>query len=428
MIAFAENSRGDTSEPDPFSDVQTDADGRVVSLRGVAIGEQPGTYDIALCEGKIAEVKAVSQSADFVRLLVLPALVNAHAHANRAFAVVDRRPRSLGDAVQAARAERELLSAPAFQARACRLFERSLAHGTLAIRTHTDVDAAVGMRAVEGVGAAAKSFSGLLDVEMVAFANASADPVRLEVQQLLGEAVRNGARLLGAVPSHYENPRASARAIFELAARLGVGVDLHLAEHLDPRSTDLESAVDDLVAFGLEQRVTFSHGCALAAMEDLDAQRILDKMARAGVTLVVLPELNLYLQDRSDNSSPRLRGIAPARLASRAGVAVRLGTDNVRDWFFPFGDGDLLESGHVAALAAHIDTPDQLIPAMCGGRRGLCTGMPADLLLLRASSFDDALARRPSGRILLRRGRSILQGLAGTEAPATIGTAPSVPT
>ena len=91
--------------------------------------------------------------------------------------------------------------------------------------------------------------------------------------------------------------------------------------------------------------------------------------------------------------------------AVRAGVAVRLGTDNVRDWFFPFGDADLLESGYVAALAAHLDAPADLLAALCDGRRGLTVGEPADLVLIRAGSLDDALARRPSDRVLLRKGQ-----------------------
>jgi len=48
----------------------------------------------------------------------------------------------------------------------------------------------------------------------------------------------------------------------------------------------------------------------------------------------------------------------------------------------------------VAAIAAHLDDQAELIAAICGGRSGIEEGAPADLVLVRGTSFDDALARR----------------------------------
>jgi cytosine/adenosine deaminase-related metal-dependent hydrolase len=38
---------------------------------------------------------------------------------------------------------------------------------------------------------------------------------------------------MGAVPAYYANPHASIDALPDLARELGVGIDLHLDEHLD---------------------------------------------------------------------------------------------------------------------------------------------------------------------------------------------------
>ena len=89
------------------------------------------------------------------------------------------------------------------------------------------------------------------------------------------------------------------------------------------------------------------------------------------------------------------------------GVKVRFGTDNVRDWFFPFGDGDMLDAALFAAVAAQLDDQMQLIAAICDGRAAIEQGAPADLVLVPASSFDDALARRPTGRIVFKAGRQV---------------------
>ena len=90
-----------------------------------------------------------------------------------------------------------------------------------------------------------------------------------------------------------------------------------------------------------------------------------------------------------------------------AGVQVRFGTDNVRDWFFPFGDGDMLDTALFAAVAGQIDDPSALLAGICDGTTSLTEGSPADLVLVPATSFDDALARRPAGRMVFKAGRHV---------------------
>jgi cytosine/creatinine deaminase len=89
------------------------------------------------------------------------------------------------------------------------------------------------------------------------------------------------------------------------------------------------------------------------------------------------------------------------------GVPVRFGTDNVRDWFYPFGDGDMLETAQVAVLAAHIDEDAELLAAICDGWRSFNEGAAADLVLLPAVSLDDALARRPAQRLVFKAGQQV---------------------
>ena len=136
------------------------------------------------------------------------------------------------------------------------------------------------------------------------------------------------------------------------------------------------------------------------------ATALIDKLARAEITVVALPETNLFLQERGERT-PIRRGITLIRELLAGGVTVRLGTDNIRDWFFPFGDGDMLETARIAAIAAHLDDEAQLIAAICDGRGTIEEGSVADLVLLRVSSFDDALAQRPAERMVFKAGRQV---------------------
>jgi cytosine deaminase len=191
-----------------------------------------------------------------------------------------------------------------------------------------------------------------------------------------------------------------------LAERHDLPVDLHLDEHLEPERMLAPMVADAVIARGLQGRVTFSHLCALSALAAAPARALIDKIARAEITVIALPETNLLLQDRVDGT-PRRRGVTLVRELLAGGVKIRLGTDNVRDWFCPFGDGDMLDTALSGAMAAHLDDPSELIGAICDGRCSIEQGAPADLVLIPASSFDDALARRRAGRIVFKGGRQV---------------------
>ncbi len=212
--------------------------------------------------------------------------------------------------------------------------------------------------------------------------------------------------LIGASLNSSADPPHALAALLDLAERADLSVDIHLDEHLEPGKMLTGLVADAVIARRLQGRVTLSHLCVLAALEDKAAAALIDKLARAEIGVVALPETNLFLQERG-RTTPVRRGITRVRELLTAGVKVRLGTDNICDWFFPFGDGDMLETARMAAIASHLDDVPQLIAAACDGRRAIEEGNVADLVLVQASSFDDALARRPSERIVFKAGRQV---------------------
>jgi cytosine/creatinine deaminase len=371
-------------------------------IPGVSLVDRAGWFDIALDAERVSAITPARPGVS-PRWLAMPALVNMHAHANRAFAAPSSRPNSLDDAVRAVKEDLATAARETFKTRAQLLFQKSTEHGVARVRTHTDVDAIMGMRAIEGVLEAAGKCSAELDVEVVAFANSREDPARSSTRELLTEAVRSGASLIGAVPAYCADPLASIDAMLNLASELDVGVDVHLDEHLDLQKALIEHLVQATLDRGLQGRLSVSHASALSVMQSDDAKRLCDRMAAAHAILVALPALNLFLQDRQ-SCLPRERGIAPVKMAQAAGVEARFGTDNVRDWFFPYGDADMLESAFLGALGSHIDSATALAALVCGGRRRIEVGDIADIVLVPATSLDDAIARRPAGRVLLRKG------------------------
>jgi cytosine deaminase len=374
-----------------------------IEIDAVALPLRAGTFRLKLAHGRIAAIEPASDAP--VRWVALPGLANLHAHADRSFSVESFRPHSLADAIAEATKARVRFTSADVRARAARFFERSIAHGVSEIRTHTDVDPGVELRSLQGVLAARDDVAGRLDVEIIAFAASRNDLARPESVKRLEQAVALKPDFLGASLNSSAEPERALNALLDLAERSNLPVDIHLDEHLEPERMLAPMVVDAVIARGLAGRVTFSHLCALSVLEPSRAGLLIEKIARAGIAVVALPETNLLLQDRA--AGTRRRGVTLVRELLAAGVKVRLGTDNVRDWFYPFGDGDMLETALFAAVGAHLDDPAELIAAICNGRRCLTEGDPADFVLIPASSFDDAMARRPAGRIVFKNGQQV---------------------
>jgi len=374
-----------------------------MALGPVVLPGAAGTFELDFADGQIATIRPVD--AERPRL-ALPAFADLHVHADRAYAAGPRPPRSLADAVELVTEVKRASTEETVRERALRLLRRALAHGTLRVRTHVDVDELVDERALRGVLAARAELAGRLDVEIVAFGTKLCDPADDDGRRRLVSAVEAGAELVGAVPAFHADPEASIAAVLALARELGVRADLHVDETTDPSALRLERVADETLALGLEGRVSASHCCSLASVPDAAARRTIEKVAAAGITVIAQPALNLYLQDRGDRT-PRARGVTLVRELLDAGVEVRFGSDNVCDVFYPYGDADPLESAFLAALTAHVDDEDVLLAGICGGRARIEAGDPADLVLLDAGSVREAVARRPDARTVLRAGQEL---------------------
>jgi cytosine deaminase len=148
-------------------------------------------------------------------------------------------------------------------------------------------------------------------------------------------------------------------------------------------------------------RVCAGHVCSLAAAPDDYAERVIEKCLRAGMSIAANPVTNLVLQGRGDRGLVR-RGLTRVGELRAAGVNVLFGQDCVKDGFYPFGRGSMLEVALISAHAAHLTSRADLAyalravteaPARAGRwlDYGLKGGARADLQLLPVPSWEEAL-------------------------------------
>ncbi|TME93387.1 MAG: cytosine deaminase [Chloroflexi bacterium] len=352
---------------------------------------------------------AVSDRIDCAGKLVLPAFIDSHVHLDKALIRDDLREHdgTLAGAIGAIHERKRRYSVEDVRSRARAVIEESVRLGTTRLRSHVDVDTIGGLTPLEGVMAAAADCSDIAEVRTVAFPQEGLlrDPGALD---LMEAALEMGADVVGGMP-HWEPNEAAqrehVRLCFELAQRFDRDVDMHVDETDDGNVRTLEMVADEALRLNFTGRVCAGHVCSLAAADHEYAERVIDKCLRAGISIAANPVTNLVLQGRGDRGLVR-RGMTRVAELRAAGVNVLFGQDCVKDGFYPFGRGSMLEVALISAHAAHLTSKDDLAYALEAVTKapaiswrledyGLRRGARADLQLLPVPSWEEALRLQP---------------------------------
>jgi cytosine deaminase len=383
--------------------------------------------DVVLEDDRVLDVgpevgAAVPDRVQAAGGLLLPAYIDTHVHLDKVM-IRDQlveHDGTLRGAIDAIHAAKRTYTVADVRRRATAVIESSVLTGTTRLRSHVDVDTIGGLVPLEGVLAAARDCERIAEVRTIAFPQEGIlrDP---GADDLMVAAMVAGADVVGGMP-HWEqgedDQREHVRFCFELARRFDADVDMHVDETDDGSVRTLAMVLEETERTGWQGRVTVGHVCALSAADEEYSARVVDGCARNGVTVVANPVTNLVLQGRDDRGLVR-RGTTRVRELLAAGVGVAFGQDCVKDGFYPFGRGDLLEVALVSAHAAHLTTAEEqllalaavtTVPAMAwrlGPTYGVQPGARADLQLYAAASWPEVLRLQDPPRQVWFRGSTV---------------------
>jgi cytosine deaminase len=364
------------------------------------------------------EVGRVVKIVELKGRLVVPGLVDAHQHLDKTR--LRRLPNpdgTLQGAIAAFSRYAVDMSAEDVAARAERTMAACLERGTVAIRSHANVDPQARCRGVEALVGLRERWRDRLRLQVVAFMTAGATKAGVPAREWLEEAMALGADVIGGTPTYADQPMAFLDMLFDAAERHGKPIDLHLDEHLDAARIQFDAVIERTRAHGMAGKVVASHCSALSALEPRDAARVIDGFASAGIGVVTLPAANLFLQGR-DAAKLTPRGLTRVIELQAAGVPVAAASDNIQDPFVPSGSGDLLEIARWALLAGHLGSNDlgrafEMVSAEparllgFGEDYGIRPGARADLLIAQAEDAADLVASGPLARTVLVSGRVV---------------------
>ncbi len=364
-------------------------------------------HDIELKDGRIAAF--LPQSSTDSAGLVLPPLVDGHIHLDKTLLGLPWVPNQAGgnrvaDRIEAERKVRASRTVPEAETGA-NLVRQVVASGTLHMRSHVDIDNQLGLRNLHEILKVRERFRDLVTIQIVAFPQSGIlrSPGTAE---LLDAAVAQGADLLGGLdPVGIDGDlEGHLDAIFAIAQRRGVGVDIHLHDGGEGGIAQITAIAQRTKAAGLQGKVAVSHAFALGSVPTDLAARTADLLAATGVAIM--------------SHGPGGAAIPPLKLLREHGVRVFGGSDNIRDAWSPFGNGDMLERAMMIGYRANFRHDEELALAfdmvtaaaadvLGVPSYGIAVGGPADFVVVEAGSLAEAVATRPRRKLVVKSGRIV---------------------
>lgn len=341
--------------------------------------------------------------------LVFPGFVDAHAHMDKTLLGLGWYRNEVGpnliDKIEnerRVRRERDLDS----HAQSSKQARLAIAAGTTHIRTFVDIDTEVQLTGFEGVLRTREDFRDALDIQIVAFPQ-SGMLVRPGTTELMAEALRNGAEVVGGLdPSSIDrDPAGHLDAIFGLAGKYDVDIDIHLHEPGDLGAFSVELIAERTKALGWQGRVVISHAFCLGGVDDTYFNRL--------VELLLENRIAIMTHGPSGN-----RPIPPLMRLREAGVEVCSGNDGIRDSWGPLNMPDMLLRAFIVAYRNNLRRDDEIETVLDvitnGGARvtgardyGIAEGCLADLVLVDGETHVEAVIERPVRALVMKRGKIV---------------------
>lgn len=359
--------------------------------------------------------------------VVLPTLVECHIHPDKAY-LEERLPNKSGTLAEALKNTAELKSKYTYEdvyERSERVIKSCIKNGCTIMRAHPDVDPFEKLLGVKVLLELKEKYKDILDMQIVAFPQEGfiRHP---EVFDYLKESIALGVDVVGGCPyseNSIEDTKKQLKKVFDLAQEHNLPIDMHAdfgTNTKDPKNNVIEFICDLTMERNYQGKVSLGHVNTLGSLDPEVVGPILDRIAEAGITIIPLPATDLFMTGQNfEKDVPR--GMAPVKKMLRHKINVATSTNNIRNAFTPFNEGNLLTIGYLLQVCHQMGSADErkavldmitYNPAKSIGLEasyGLEAGKKGDIVIFDAYSFSDLINEQPLLNYVIKRGNIIVK-------------------
>ncbi len=384
-------------------------------IKQVFIENADQAQDVRVVDGKFVaianhlEAVADEQVIDAAGKLMVPPFVDPHVHLDSTMTAGDPEWNETGtlfDGIRIWSDRKETLSHEDVKQRAIQALRIQAAHGLQFVRSHVDVTDP-NLTALKALLEVREEVKPWMTLQLVAFPQEGILSFP-GGKELMIKAAEMGVDAIGAIP-HFEFTREysveSLNFAFEVAQKYGLLVDAHTDEIDDPASRGLETMATLALETGLKEKVTASHTTAMGSYNDAYVYKLMRLLKMADINFVSNPLINMYLGGRFD-TYPKRRGLTRVKELDAEGINVAFGEDDIKDPWYPMGNGNMMDVLHMGLHATQIMGYTEIMNSYRfitknGARTmqvqdsyGIEVGKPANFLIFNAKNWYDALNER----------------------------------
>ena len=366
-------------------------------------------------DGFVSELKPLKNKITKPKNILFPRFVETHSHFDKSFTWADfpNLESNYGGALSVNLEEHKTRTTDKVLERVEKSLKLAIQNGYRAIRSHIDTYKGQSIDIWIELFKLQKKFSSELTLQYVSLA-----PLEFwdttDGEELAKIFSYNGGILGGVIvpPFNKKNTSKFLAKMLLLASKYKLEIDLHIDESIIEPGAGIKVLLETIENLKINSiPITCSHLSSLISLSNREILNLGEKMAEKNIKVIALPLTNFWLLNRSNKTTSLKRPVAPIKQLQKSHVDVSLGSDNVQDPWYPFGNFDpfymlscsmpmlQLNPWERMTLSSIFLAPSRLLNLKWDGL--IKKGCPADFVILDAQRWADVFSSNLKRKVFI---------------------------
>ena len=196
-----------------------------------------------------------------------------------------------------------------------------------------------------------------------------------------------------------------------LADKYKLEIDLHIDESTIEPGAGIKVLLETIDRLNIKVPITCSHLSSILSLKDKEIITLGRKIADKDIKVIALPLTNFWLLNRDYKSTSLIRPVAPIKQLQKSLVDVSIGSDNVQDPWYSFGNYDpfylmscampmlQLSPWERLTLSSFFLAPSRLLNLSWDGL--VKKGCPADFVIVNAEKWADIFSSNLTKKVFI---------------------------